>query len=565
MKTSFTIRTVVPAWVAEYQKLWLAPDVIAGLTAASVVIPKAMAIAVIAGLPVEIGLYMALATLLVYPLFGTSRSLSVTSTSAIAILVAAQVSGSTALTTGMAPTMVAATLALLVGGMLTLGWVLRLGFLANFISLPVLVGFEAGLGVVIVVGQLGALLGVGAAHGGTLGTLAELPAMASQAHPLTVLISLTGIAGLLLLPRIMPKLPVSLLWAALSIATSVALGLGAMGVGLIGAVPAGLPRVAFPDISLVGVLWPAALGIAVMSFTESVAAAQSFRSEGDRPIVANRELLAIGMANLAAAFVSGMPAGGGTSQTAVVDKAGAKSPLAQWVNAAAVALVLVFLSTWIAAMPKAALGALALVAALSMIKPEKFRDIGRVRRLELLWALVAFAGVILFGTLQGILIAVVLSILTLIYKANHPAVYALGYNPERKVFGRVGDDPCAIDFPGLLILRTEGSLTFANAAQTREKLHDLVVEAKPKVVVLECSAIPDIEYTALIMLTEAEATQRKRGVTLWLAGVNADLQKVLDRTPLGAALGSTRIHPNLFAALAAWQAGPLHLVDKAGS
>lgn len=565
MKTPFNARSLVPAWVAAYQKSWLTADLIAGLTAASVVVPKAMAIAVIAGLPVETGLYMALATLLIYPLFGTSRPLSVTSTSAIAILVAAQVSGSAAVATGIAPTAVAATLALLVGGMLTLGWVLRLGFLANFISLPVLVGFEAGLGVVIVLGQIGALLGVGGAHTGTLEIITELPAMVAQAHPLTVLIGLVGIAGLLLLPRMMPKLPVSLLWAALSIAASVALGLGAMGVGLIGAVPSGLPPVAVPEISLVAVLWPAALGIAVMSFTESVAAARSFRSEGDSPIVANRELLAIGMANLAAAFLSGMPAGGGTSQTAVVDKAGAKSPLAQWVNAAAVALVLVFLSALVAAMPKAALGALALVAALSMIKPEKFRAIGRVRRLELVWALVAFVGVILFGTLQGILIAVVLSILMLIYKANHPAVYAVAYNPEAKVFRRVGDDPCAIEYPGLLILRTEGSLTFANAAQTRDKLHDLVAKTKPQVVVLECSAIPDIEYTALMMLTEAEAMQRKRGITLWLAGVNADLQKVLDRTPLGAALGPTRIHPNLFAALAAWQAGHLQHADKAGS
>lgn len=565
MKSPFSVRSVVPAWVRAYQKNWLTADLIAGLTAASVVIPKAMAIAVIAGLPVETGLYMALATLVIYPLFGTSRPLSVTSTSAIAILVAAQVSGSTAAATGIAPTTVAATLALLVGGMLTLGWVLRLGFLANFISLPVLVGFEAGLGVVIIVGQMGALLGVGMAHTGTLGTITELPATVAQAHPLTVLISLIGIAGLLSLPRMMPKLPVSLLWAVLSIAASVTLGLGARGVSLIGAVPSGLPPLAVPDISLVGVLWPAALGIAVMSFTESIAAAQSFRSEGDLPVVANRELLAIGMANLAAAFLSGMPAGGGTSQTAVVDKAGAKSPLAQWINAAAVALVLVFLSALIAAMPKAALGALALVAAFSMIKPEKFRAIDRVRRLELVWALVAFAGVVLFGTLQGILIAVVLSILTLIYKANHPAVYAVAYNPERKVFRRAGDDPSAIEYPGLLILRTEGSLSFANATQTRDRLHDLVVTARPKVVVLECSAIPDIEYTALVMLTEAEATQRKRGVTLWLAGVNADLQKVLDRTPLGATLGPSRIHPNLFAALAAWQAGPLQHAHQAGS
>jgi MFS superfamily sulfate permease-like transporter len=183
----------------------------------------------------------------------------------------------------------------------------------------------------------------------------------------------------------------------------------------------------------------------------------------------------------------------------------------------------------------------------------------------MVWALVTFVGVVVFGTLQGIVIAVVLSILTLIYKANHPAVYAVAYNPVRNVFRRVGDDPEAVEIPGLLILRTEGSLTFANAAHTREKLHDLVVTANPQVVVLECSAIPDIEYTALMMLSEAEAAQRQRGVSLWLAGVNPDLQKLLDRTPLGTALGPTHIHANLFAALAAWQARPVQPAEKAGA
>ena len=546
-------RLPIASWLFAYRREWLRADIVAGLTAAAVVIPKAMACAVIAGLSVEVGLYTALAAMLVYPLLGSSRPLSVTTTSAIAMLVATQIAVFVA-QTGAVPTAVAATLALMVGGFLILARVLRLGFLANFISLPVLVGFEAGVGVVIIIGQLKSVLGIPLMSTTTIGILLELPGNLAAAHGPTMWLALAGLAVLLALPRVFPRLSAPLVWVALSIVAFAVLGLDALGVKSVGSLPPGLPAFALPDVSLAAQLWPAALGIALMSFTESVAAARTFCQSGDPPVNANQELLALGAANVASAMVGGLPAGGGASQTAVADGAGARSQMAQWVNAAVVLLCLLLLSRVIALLPQAALGALILVASLSMIKPQAFRDIARVRRLELSWALATLAGVIFIGTLEGILIAVAISILTLFYQANHPPVYAIAYNRAKEIFRRAGENADDETFPGLLILRAEGRLTFANAANAGDKMKALVAETAPKVIVLECSAIPDIEYTALTMLTDAEQTLRARGISLWLAGVNPDLLKTIARSPLGAALGHERMFFNLHKVLDTWQA-----------
>lgn len=542
------------AWLATYRRDWLRADGVAGLTAAAVVIPKAMAYAVIAGVPIEAGLYTALAAMLVYPLLGSSRPLSVTTTSAIAMLLA-QVIATSSQTTGATASAVASTMALLVGGILVLARLLRLGFLANFISLPVLVGFEAGVGIVIIVGQLKSVLGVNLTSHTTVGIVLELPRVLSQTHGATVLLAVIGIAVLVALPRLFPRVSAPLAWVALSIAAAAVLGLGALGVKSVGAVPSGLPALAMPELALAWQLWPAALGVALMSFTESVAAARTFCQRDDPPVNANQELLAVGAANVASAFVGGLPAGGGTSQTAIADSAGARSQMAQWINAASVLIVLLFLSPVIGLLPHAALGALILVASVAMIKPEAFRAIARVRRTELIWALITLAGVVFIGTLEGILIAVVISILTLFYQANHPPVYAVAYNREKAVFRRAGENDSDETFPGLLLLRTEGRLTFANAENARQKMQALVAQSQPRVIVLECSAIPDIEYTALVMLTEAEENLRARGVSLWLAALNPDLLKVIERSPLGKVLGHERMFFNLRKALEAWEQG----------
>jgi len=541
------------AWLIGYKPAWWRADLMAGLTAAAVVIPQAMAYAAVAELPVETGLYCALAAMLVYPLLGSSRPLSVTTTSSIAMLTASEVAAVTDAHPTIAATSMAATLALMVGVILIAARILRLGFLANFISKPVLVGFQAGVGVAIVVGQLKAVLGVSATSKTTLGILAALPGLLPHAHLPTLFIAAIGIGVLLAGSRLWPRAPTPLAWVAITIAASAALGLSRMGVATIGLVPAGLPHLATPDLSLVAYLWPGALGIALMAFTESMAAARTFRSDSDRPVETNAELVANGAANVAAAFAGGMPAGGGTSQTAVVDQMGARSQMAQWVDAAAVVVTLLALSGVIGLMPKAALAAVIVATGISMIKPATFSAIGRIRLDELSWAVASVAGVIAFGTLDGILLAVVVSLLTLGYQIDHPPVYAMTYDREDDVFRRARPGESHEALPGLLALGTQGSLSFANAGWVHDRLGALVKEAHPKIIVLECSAIPDIEYTALLMLIESERMLRAAGVELWLAAVNPDLQRILDRSPLAEALGPDRFFLTLGKAAMAWR------------
>jgi MFS superfamily sulfate permease-like transporter len=477
----------------------------------------------------------------------------VSTTSAIAMLAATEVAVVAALDPNIAASAVASALALLVGGFLVAARVLRLGFLANFMSEPVLVGFKAGVGVAIMVGQLKSVLGVSFAGQSTMAMLRELPGVIGQTHWPTLLVAVTGVVLLLGLPMVFARISAPLVWVAASIAACALAGEATAGIKLVGEVPAGLPPWVWPDLKLASLLWPAALGIALMSYTETMAAARTFCRGDDPPVNANGELLALGAANLAASVVAGMPAGGGASQTAIADVAGVRSQLAQWVAALAVLVTLWLLSPLIALLPKAALGALILTAAASMIKPESFRAIARVRRDEFMWALVTLGGVIVMGTLQGILIAVAISMLTLLYQANHPPVYALAWNRAQRIFRRAGEDPSDETFAGLLMLRTEGRLYFANAANAAERMQALVAQAQPRVIALECSAIPDIEYTALMMLTQAEQTLRARGVTLWLVAVNPGLLKTIARSSLGASLGSERMFANLHQALAQWQ------------
>ncbi len=530
------------SWLPGYPSGWLRFDLIAGLTAAAVVIPQAMAYAAIAGLPVQVGLYTALVPMLLYALLGASRPLSVSTTSTIAMLTA------TALVAidPVDPMISAATLALLTGVFLLLASVLRLGFLANFISLPVLIGFKAGIGVVILVGQLGKVLGIPVAKGPFLQNIFSLCNGLGDIHWLTFAVALSTLAILLLLPRFAPRLSAPLVAVAAAILAAVLLNLGDKGVALVGTVPPGLPSLALPDLSLVQSLWPAALGIALMSFTESIASARAFMKHGDPTPEPNQELLALGMANIGGGFFQAMPAGGGTSQTAVNAQAGAKTQLAGITTAVAVILTLLFLAPFISLMPEAALGALVLVAAAGLIKVGEFRAIARIRKIEFWWAIIAFAGVVLLGTLEGILVAVIASLLNLIHQANHPPVYPLGRKPGTDVFRPLSaEHPEDETFPGLLLVRTEGRMHFASAPRTGDKLWPLINEAQPRVLVLDCSAIPDFEYTALEMLNRMEEKLREQGITLWLAALNPEPLKIVKRSPLGTTLGRERTFFNL--------------------
>jgi len=347
-----------------------------------------------------------------------------------------------------------------------------------------------------------------------------------------------------------PRAPAPLVAVGLAIAVSGLFGLQALGVSTIGEVPRGLPSAVLPNLELVRELWPAAIGIALMSFTETIAAGRAFtRPQEPRP-VPNRELLAIGMANVGGGLLGAMPSGGGTSQTAVNDSAGAKSQMAQLVTAGTTLATLLLLAPLISLMPQAALAAVVIAYSIDLIQPVEFRGIRAVRTTEFRWALIAFAGVVLLGTLQGIVVAVIVSLLSLASQAYNPPVHVLRRKPGTTVFRPVSDEhPDDETWPGLLMLRVEGRVFFANAQRVGDIVWPLVDEARPRVVLMDGRAMIDLEYTALKMFTEAEQKLRRSGTELWLAGLTPAVFAMIERSPLGAALGRERMFLNLQSAV----------------
>jgi sulfate permease, SulP family len=538
--------SLLTAWFSGYRKDWLRPDLVAGLVTAAVVIPKAMAYATIAGLPVQVGLYTALVPMAIYAVVGSSRPLSVSTTTTLAILAAAQL-GQVATDGDVGSLMKAsATLTLLVGAILLLASFLRLGFIANFISEPVLVGFKAGIALVIVLDQIPKLLGVHVAKGDFVQSLvATMQAVPHTSLP-TLAVAVVMIVLLVGIERFLPRAPAPLVVVAAAIGGASVLGLQAHGVELVGQIPRGLPSFALPDFSLIEKLWPGALGIALMSFTETIAAGRAFAASDEPALRPNQELLATGLANAGGAMLGAMPSGGGTTQTAVNRLAGARSQLAEIVTALIALLTLLLLAPLIGLMPQATLAAVVIVYSVGLIQPREFRAILEIRRTEFVWALTALAGVVLLGTLKGILVAIVVSLLALAQQTADPPVRELARKRGTNVFRpRSDDNPEDETFPGLLMVRPEGRIFFANVERVGEKLRPLIEKAKPRVVALHLRSVPDIEYTALKTLIEAEKRLREQGISVWLVGLNPEVLSVIQRSPLGKILGREGMHFSL--------------------
>jgi sulfate permease, SulP family len=555
------LRARIPAleWLAAYDPAWFRADAIAGVTTASVIIPKAMAYATLAGLAVQVGLYTALLPMAAYALLGSSRRLSVSTTTTIGILTAAEVAQLAPGASADQAAVVATSLAVLVGVILIGAAILRLGFVAQFISEPVLTGFKAGIGIVIVVDQLPKLFGLHLPKGSVLQTVfGLLGALPERSQP-TLVLSLVTIAVMLLLERYVPRAPAPLLGVALGIGASGVLALGALGVETIGSIPSGLPRMTPPDAGLFAALWPGALGIALMSFTESIAAGRAFAASGERRPDANQELLALGAGNALGGLFGAMPSGGGTSQTAVNKGAGARTQVSTLVTSGVTVLVIVFLAPLIALMPQATLATVVIVTSVGLIDLAAFASIRRVRTVEFRWAVAAALGVVVLGTLRGILAAIILSMVSLLRQANDPAVYVLGRKPGTDVFRpRTAEHPEDETVTGLLVLRPEGRVYFANAQRMADKVAALVHDFRATTIVLDMSAVPDIEYTGLKTLTELEAAQAAAGRSLALAALNPAALTVVQRAPLGATLGRERMFftvPQAVAACAARAGG----------
>jgi sulfate permease, SulP family len=532
-------------------------DVIAGLVAAAVVVPKAMAYATVAGLPVPVGLYTAFVPMALYALLGSSRVLSVSSTTTLAILTGTQLG--IVVPDGDPSSLAAATAALtaLVGVMLVTARLLRLGFIAYFISAPVLTGFKAGIGLVIVLDQVPKLLGIHITKAGFFRDLLSVVQHIPETSLITLAVAAATLAILIGMEYMWPHSPVPLVAVGAAIATSGYFGLQALGVSTVGAIPSGLPAFTLPDVSLIEGLVPGALGIALMSFTETIAAGRAFARQTDPPINANRELVATGVANLGGALLGAMPAGGGTSQTAVVRSAGGQSQTASLVTAAAALATMLLLAPLLGLLPHATLAAVVIIYSVGLIQPSEFTAIRTVRSMEFRWALIACAGVLLFGTLTGIVVAIVASMIGLTAQTAHPRVSVIGRKRGTDVLRPLSPEhPDDETFEGLLILRPEGRLFFVNAQHVLNRVSALVAKHQPRVLVLDMSRTPDLEYSALQVLMQHEQQATQSGAVVWIVGLNPAVLEVVRNSRLHERLGRERMLFNARAAIQRYMAEP---------
>ena len=439
--------------------------------------------------------------------------------------------------------------------MLMLARLMKLGFVANFISTPVLTGFKAGIGLVIVLDQVPKLLGIHITKQGFFRDVVSVARHVPETSLVTLAVAGATLFVLIGMERLWPHSPAPLVAVGGGIAASWYFGLKALGVSTVGLIPRGFPSLTLPDPALLEQLIPGALGIALMSFTETIAAGRAFARPDDPPIKANRELIATGAANLGGAFLGAMPAGGGTSQTAVVRAAGGRSQKASLVTAGVAAATMLLLAPLLGLLPYATLAAVVIVYSVGLIKPMEFLAIRRVRTMEFRWAIVAMLGVLVFGTLKGIIVAIILSMIGLASQTARPRVSVIvrkrGADVLRPLSPEHPDDET---FEGLLILRPEGRLYFANAQGVADQINALVAQYEPRVVALDMSRVPDIEYSALQMMIEGEKRATARGAVFWLVALNPGVLEVVRKAGLEERLGRERMLFNARVAIERYQA-----------
>jgi sulfate permease, SulP family len=526
---------LAPPWLASYGRRDVRPDVLAGLTVWSIVVPQAVAYAQIAGLPPQAALFAAPGALVGYALLGTSRSLVVGATSSTAALSAATV-GSLAHGDAASFAALAAALALVVAAVFAVAGLLRLGGVADLISKPILVGFLFGLGMTIAVGQLPKLFGVEGGSGNFFPKLWDLLGQLDETSATTLAVGIGSLAALVVLRRRAPALPASLIVLVAAIAVSAAAGLGDHGVVVVGHIPAAFPSLEIPDVSGhdVAELVGGAFGIALVGYAEAITVARSTAAAHGYAISADRELIGLGGANLLAGLFQGFVQSGGASQTAAADRAGGRTQAVSLVAAMLVLITGGLLAPLFQDLPQATLAAIVIVAITGFLRVGELRRFARVRRSAIVLALVALAGVLVLGILNGLLVAVGLALAVVIHRLSRPGVGELGRDPGTGRLGRLDRDPRRERVPGLLAARVEGPLFYANATAVKERLLALARAdgRHPEALLLDLGASADLDVEGADMLAELRDTLEREGIELKLANVRAPALEILRRSEI---------------------------------
>jgi high affinity sulfate transporter 1 len=536
-------------------------DLVAGITVAALALPAAMAYAELAGISAINGLYALLLPGIAYALLGSSRQLAVGPEASLSAITGAAVLGIAVAGSNQAAAL-AATLALLTAGCFALALVLRLGWIADYLSRPVLVGYMHGVAIVVVIAQLGKLLGLDIKATDPVPQLAEVFREIGDTNGATLAVSAVALGALLPARWLAPRFPTPLVVVVGGIIASSVLGLADDGVAVIGDIPSGLPNVDVPSVSWddVTTLAPAGAALFLFGFADAILTARAFAARhGDR-IGMNQELRAFAAANAAAGFTQGMPVGASNSRTAMNDSMGARSQLAGVVCAGAIVLVLLFLTGPLADLPKAVLGAAIVSAALGLVEPQAWRSLAAIDRVEVTIAAVTTAGVVVVGVLQAVTFAVALTIVDAVRRSARPGDAVLGYEETLGRWADVVEHPNARVEPGVVVYRLESRLFFANASYVRERIEAAVRGASTpaKWVVLDCEAISRVDSTGVEMLIELCERLRDKGVTLVLGRVRDQLRRNLRASGALDAIGPDQVFPTVGAAVAVCRDAPAH-------
>src|SRR5512139_139069 len=533
-------------WLPGYERAWLRGDILAGLTVLALLIPEGMAYAEIAGLPPQTAFYAAPIGLIMYAIFGTSKQLVVAVSAVIATMSAAAIAP---LAAAGSPEYAALTagLAILAGLIAVLAGLFKLGRVANFFSESVLAGFVTGLALTVAIKQVPKMLGIEGGSGNFWERLAHILTNLDETHLLTLVVGLVALALLFSMEHYFHKLPAALIVMLLGIFFSSLFALEMKGVHVVGEIPAGLVPPKLPGLSAEQwlLLLPGAFGIALVNFAEAYGPARSFAGKHGYEIETNQELVGLGAANMGAGLFQGFSIGSSLSKSAANERAGAKTPVALIVCALLTVIVALFFTPFFAPLPEAVLGAVVIVAIAGMIKVKAIRRLYRLNRMDFTLAIVAILGVLTFEALEGLLIAVILSLLVLVWRASQSKMSILGREPGRILFSDSRRHPENHTLPGLLVLRPDEGLFFANADSLRNDILGLVDEAQDpvKVVLLDLEMSNELDVPSVDMLAELKGELGKRNTELWLSRLHGPVRDALDQGDILQQIGRQNIYP----------------------
>jgi SulP family sulfate permease len=559
MAFSNRIGLLIPDWMRSYSRSDFGGDLAAGITVGVVLIPQGMAYALLAGVSPVYGLYASLVPLLVYSLFGTSRHLAVGVVAIDSLIVAAGVAA-------MAPASAAEALsltfllALMVGIIQIAMGLLRFGFVVNLLSRPVTTGFTSAAALIIGMSQLKHLLGVDLERSLNIFTLlAQAGTKLAQLHPPSLLIGGGGILLLVLLRKRFPRLPGPLLVVVLSALAVVGLNLEGQGVELVGTIPSGLPSPQMPiwSAATIKALFPTAVTLSLIQFVGVISLGKLFAARHGYRIQPSRELVVLGGMNAVGSFFQSIPVSGSFSRSAVNERAGAQTPLANAIAAIVIGLVLLFLTPLFAWLPIPVFASIIMVSAFGLIDVAEIRYLLRTKAADGIIALLTFLATLVLGIHQGILTGIGLSVIAIMYRISRPNIATLGLLPETRSFRDITNHPSAIQFEGILVIRVDASFSFANADRVRDRIVASARDTGADVAILDATTINDLDSTALAMLQDTQRILSAANVDLIVAGAHQNVIDVLQAAGLWEIMGPEAFH------LSPWRA-LVHVLKREG-